>query len=438
MGPTHNREHGAAHVNIFFFLIMLVMFLGALAFGYFQLTDNVKLEERAKATAGQNIQLAIDIQLRDDYIAEIRGLIGDAGQYAGGKTSAGEPIVYVLPGEPGELIPLENVALPDNIRATISAFHKKAEISETMSTPLATLLGEVEKKLTAKDKLLADKDAAAKTLATQIASAQNAASESDRQKQAEIAKLDQEKNELRQTIDAEYNKLNVQIDGLREEVQRRREEMDTASEDQAAQLLAMQNEANMLRARIAAQADKFKLVNPPEEADGAVLSSSQAAGRAWINLGKKDMLPRGTVFLITNPNSNAVKGYGRVSKVDYDRSEIDLFDIVDRYDPIAKGDEISNAVYSPNVRRNIYLLGRFSYPLTKPMVKLTLEKLGNKVHDSVGPGVDLVLVGADTLNDEGDGFTPVTESEDYQKALSLQIEIATLNKVRDFLKLGDD
>ena len=292
--------------------------------------------------------------------------------------------------------------------------------------------------MTARDATITGLEANGKTLQTQVSTAQDAVSEADRQKSAEVAKLDTEKNELRQMIDAEYNKLKVTIDGLRDEVQQRREELDAAKEEHASQVVAMNNEMNMLRARISAQSELTKLINPPEEPDGSVLSASQAAGRGWIDLGKKNMLPRGTVFKITAPDGEQVKGYGRVSKVEYDRSEIEIFDLVDRYNPIAKGDRISNSVYSPDVRRNIFLLGRFSYPLTKPMVRLALEKLGNKVHDQVGPGVDLVLVGADTLNEEGDGFTPVTESDDYKQALSLQIEIATLNKVRDFLTLGDD
>ena len=103
-----------------------------------------------------------------------------------------------------------------------------------------------------------------------------------------------------------------------------------------------------------------------------------------------------------------------------------------------KGDLISNDLYSPNVRRNIYLMGRFSYPLNKPAVKMILEELGNRVHDNIGPGVDLVLVGGDTLNEDGDGFVPVTESQAYKDALFLGIEIATVSKVREFLRLSDD
>ena len=47
-------QRGAAHINIFFFLVMLVMFLGALGFGYMQLTDNVALKERFAATDKEN------------------------------------------------------------------------------------------------------------------------------------------------------------------------------------------------------------------------------------------------------------------------------------------------------------------------------------------------------------------------------------------------
>ncbi|MGK0435500.1 MAG: hypothetical protein ACJA0V_004666, partial [Planctomycetota bacterium] len=50
----HNRQTGAAHVPIMFFLILLVMFLGALGFAYVQQTKNaevVKAKDAAIAEA---------------------------------------------------------------------------------------------------------------------------------------------------------------------------------------------------------------------------------------------------------------------------------------------------------------------------------------------------------------------------------------------------
>ena len=42
-----NRQSGAAHVPIMFFLLLLLMFFGALGFGYVQQTNNAELRQSA-------------------------------------------------------------------------------------------------------------------------------------------------------------------------------------------------------------------------------------------------------------------------------------------------------------------------------------------------------------------------------------------------------
>ena len=52
----HTRQGGAAHVPIMFFLLLLVMFLGALGFAYVVQTKNgelIKSRDTAKAEAAQ-------------------------------------------------------------------------------------------------------------------------------------------------------------------------------------------------------------------------------------------------------------------------------------------------------------------------------------------------------------------------------------------------
>lgn len=426
------RERGAAHINIFFFLVMLVMFLGALGFGYMQLTDNVKLQEVVASSEKAQEQLKMDVVVRDHYIEDVRKVLGEPGTYNGRDG-------FHYDTENGAVVnPLENVSTPANIKNTVSAFAGQTRIPESLSSPLSSLLAEAKKtidnKQTESDNLKTQNTA----LQGQVDAANTQVANANSQKQTEVQKLNQDHNDLRQTINGEYQKQKDLINNVRQELQTRREEMDAQKEQHAQQLLAKNKEINFLKARVDAARRLTDLVNPPQEPDGRVISSSQAAGRAWVNIGRKEMLPRGTVFVITSPDKGVVKGFGRVSKVEYDRSEITLFDTVDKFDPIVQGDLIANDLYSPNVRRNVYLMGRFSYPLNKPQVKMILEELGNKVHDKIGPGVDLVLVGSDTLNDESDGFIPVTETQDYKDALFLGIEIATLNKVREFLKLGDE
>ena len=82
--------------------------------------------------------------------------------------------------------------------------------------------------------------------------------------------------------------------------------------------------------------------------------------------------------------------------------------------------------------RNVFLLGRFSTPLSKPEIKKILEKMGHNVLTNMSPSVDLVIVGREPV---GEDVTPLADTDEYKKAASWDIEIAPLFKVRDFLKL---
>ena len=113
-----------------------------------------------------------------------------------------------------------------------------------------------------------------------------------------------------------------------------------------------------------------------------------------------------------------------------------MFGVVDRYDPVVRGDIVVNELYSPHVKRNIALIGRFSYPYPKPEVKRLLERLGNKVLDKVGIDCDLVVVGNDTVSEDG-GLNDITTSEEYKFAENQRIEIITLSKIRHLLKLSN-
>ncbi len=67
----HTRQGGAAHINIFYFLIILVMFFGVLGFGYVQLTDNAVLETENAALRLENAQLDVNNWLLQHYSEDI-------------------------------------------------------------------------------------------------------------------------------------------------------------------------------------------------------------------------------------------------------------------------------------------------------------------------------------------------------------------------------
>jgi hypothetical protein len=175
-------------------------------------------------------------------------------------------------------------------------------------------------------------------------------------------------------------------------------------------------------------------MNAPDAADGIIIEASAATKKAFINRGRNDMLQAGTVFEVREPGKQAVRARARVVKVDANSAEVEVYDVADPVNFIARGDEITNPVYSPNVRRNIALIGRFSHPYSRSTVTTILESLGNKVYDRVEPSVDLVILGNETLNESGDGFVKVEDTPDFKLAQGLGVEFAPLHKISPFLK----
>jgi hypothetical protein len=131
-----------------------------------------------------------------------------------------------------------------------------------------------------------------------------------------------------------------------------------------------------------------------------------------------------------------VKCKATVVRVLEDRSEVELSEFADEVGDFPRaGDLLFNDLYSPRVTRTIFLMGRFQAPYQKEPLKLLLTRLGNKVVDKMGPGVDTVILGNDPMNEEGTGLVRVQDSEEYKLADKLHVEFQTLQAVRDFLKL---
>lgn len=422
-----DRQRGAAHVPIIVFLLVLIMFLGALGYGYVQMEDNKKVNDDAASARAETEELKKQLLIYRHYVEDLTAEVGEAGQYAG---RAG--FDYSEYGNPD---PLENVSLPTSVKDRIAEFARKANIPQVQG--IAKFFGHIQTQLDASSSRIAALESEQTNLESNIAALQTSLNTIKGERDSEVSDL----NSQIAAKDAEFSSALTAKD---ETIARGataynqiREQFTDSKEEARVEIKKLNQEIAVRHARIAALARKIQLKNAPNAPDGMVIEASQAAGRAWINIGRNDMLTRGTTFRITGPDSDEVKAYGTVTQVEPKRAELRLTGVKNEYDYVVQGDQIHNDLYSPNLRRTVYLLGRFGYPYNKPMVKKILENLGNTVVDEIGPQVDLVIVGQNVINEDGSGFIDVTETKDYEEVLRLNIETATLNKVRDFLKLAD-
>lgn len=423
------RQNGAAHVPIMFFLILLVMFLGALAFAYVSTdsntnlrTDNAKLRADIKAAQGKQLLLS-------HYIEDLGAVLQLPGKYT--IRPEVSPEVY----EGGTLDGITGVADPKELKTKLDTFGSSLGLSSTRG--LEDLFSAAVNQKTGLDKRIAD-------LSTERDAALAAKNATDSKFTEATTSHSRASNEMRQTLeqtraDFESGKTDLQnrIGLLQQNVRDRDTQIAEEKESRASERKGMQNQIGKLQMHNTALVDKDKMRIPPSVADGSVLVTKSGLNSAFINLGKKDMLQPGTIFQIKNLNSTSVKAYATVTRVEDTRAEVTLSGIVDPVgDPVRDGDAIYNDLYSPgqSSKRTIFLLGRFSYPYHKPQLTQLLENLGNRVVAKMGPGVDTVILGDDAINEAGDGFTKVEESEEYKAATMLGVEFVPMRKIRDIVK----
>jgi hypothetical protein len=423
------RQNGAAHVPIMFFLILLVMFLGALAFAYVSTdsntnlrSDNAKLRADLKAAQGKQLLLS-------HYIEDFGAVLQLPGKYT--IRPEVSPEVY----EGGTLDGIPGVADPKELKTKLDTFGSSLGLSSTRG--LEDLFSAAVNQKAGLDKRIAD-------LSTERDAALAAKNATDSKFTEATTSHSRASNEMRQTLeqtraDFESGKTDLQnrIGLLQQNVRDRDTQIAEEKESRASERKGMQNQIGKLQMHNTALVDKDKMRVPPSVADGSVLVTKSGLNSAFINLGKRDMLQPGTIFQIKNLNSASVKAYATVTRVEDTRAEVTLSGIVDPVgDPVRDGDAIYNDLYSPgqSSKRTIFLLGRFSYPYHKPQLTQLLENLGNRVVAKMGPGVDTVILGDDAINEAGDGFTKVEESEEYKAATMLGVEFVPMRKIRDIVK----
>lgn len=422
----HNRQSGAAHVPIMFFLILLVMFLGALGFGYVTLTRNGELQKQLSTAQADAAVLRNKSFLVEHYIEDIGRVIGKPGKYEGRAGSValynGASLDYPMVMNPAEVKKVMDDACAN---AGVSAASSLENVLGAMVTHTSQLSQRIKDIEVERDRALTEKG------------------ELENKFQTATASHSQASNTWRQNLEqarAEFTNATADKDrtigSLQEGLRGKADELTTVKEEATAVEKGLRKEVAKRDMQVSAMVARNAMRNPPDVADGKVIAAQAGVPSAFINLGRKDLLKEGTVFRIKNPHSEAIKGYATVTRLEDERAQVELSGLVDPIgDSVRAGDLLFNDLFSPRVTRTIYLMGRFSAPYNKPELTLLLRRLGNKVVDKMAPGVDTVILGNDPINEAGDGFVSVQESDEYKLASDLRVEFAYLNTIRDLIKL---
>lgn len=421
----HNRQSGAAHVPMMFFLLLLIFFLGAVGFAWMNQTKNNELLERIAKVEAENGSLKANRLLIEHYIADVGSSVGKGGKYTGRAST--EYNGHTLDG-------IEGVMSPEEITKT---FDKALEMSGLGSAKgLEAVLGSLTTLIAQqKDRIRDIELARDEALATQAKTADELRKKSgDFEAKAkwyadEIAKV-------RSELEASHARTQSTLTATAANVETVSKEK-LAVEDAATQRdKEQQAKIDTLTYQLAGIMQRETMRRPPAVADGTIIAARKGLPTAFVSLGRKDLLQSGTIFHVRSPNSTTIKCKATVVSVGEDKSEVSLSDFVDEAGDYARdGDQLYNDLYSPRMVRKIYLMGRFSAPYNKEPLANLLRRLGNTVVDKMAPGVDTVILGDDPLNEAGDGFARVADSAEFKQAVELKVEMVNLNTVRELIKL---
>ncbi len=420
MNSSHpfSRQSGIGHVSIFWAIIPMVLFIGAAFYGYSKHVDaDMAREEKATALA-EHETLRNKLSERERQLKAITQIVGNAGEFEA-----------IMPGIP----PTKEYTNPKNLEAKLSSFGNQLGIPGAIKD-LDSSLNLATTKVKELEDLVAKEKSEIATLRNEVETANQTLAQVRQQKDEEIQKALNEKQQTERNLDETRTNLGNQLADQRNKVDQARKEKRQVIEASAKKESEWKRELQGMSARVQAMADRIKLINSPSQPDGMILESSEMTKLAWIDRGAKDLIKRGMIFNVIEPGKKGYKVKGRVIvvRVEKDKSMVKVTDLSDPMNPIVRNDLITNEIYSPGLKRHIYLLGRFGAPFTKGEIKKILEASGNVVHDKMTPEVDLVIVGRKPLGEEAPDLTATPE---FQAAQNWNVEIANFNKIRGFLKL---
>jgi hypothetical protein len=421
-----NRQSGAAHVPIMFFLLLMVLFLGTLGFAVVTNNENGQLKQARDSAQADLATLRQQALLVEHYIEETGRVINKPGKYEG-KKNAGN--VYG-----GATLTYSGVMNPDEIKKAMDDACAGAGVSVAsgMENVLGAIVTKVKQGEDRVRDITAERDRALTEKAELDKKLQTVANES----KTNASKYQSDNDQIRSDFAAANQERENRIAQVTESLRAKQEEWDGEKKKAEAVEKKLNQEKAELKNHNSALVARDELHQPPDSPDGKVLVAKQGIAVAYINLGRKDMLQPGTKFRVRTPNSTKVKGYATVKRVEDERAEVELSDFADPVGDFARdGDLIYNDIYTPRVTRTIYLMGSFTAPYNKPELTNLLKRLGNKVVDKMAPGVDTVILGNNPVNEAGDGFAKVQDSAEFKLASDLRVEFSYLAKIGDLIKL---
>ncbi|MFO0985059.1 MAG: hypothetical protein U1E76_25575 [Planctomycetota bacterium] len=407
------RRRGATHVNVIWVVALLVLVIFAAGGVWVVNQDRNTMENDLKAAKTDKDRLEKDAEAARKQLLEQSNLVGFKSTTATGGSNQ------------------------EDIKARIAKLqeaHKEFMPSDPATTTLEVCVAKLEEAFGGLKNQLTEKEQSLKA-------AQSSREEGERNLAGVTADKDKKISELEQNLADERERganqknqdeqrvaqLQSQVDEAQTKVTEAQNAMRTAEEKQKNQIMIKD-------ARIGELNSKLKLTREPEKADGKIISRAEKSDTAFIDIGAKDMLRRGTRFEVLTYGKGGVphrKGMVEVKNVNADDAEVTVIEQLNALDPIVAGDQVAAPYFDRDMKKRFVFLGRFPANASKNFVKQRLENVGAQVDDAVTPATDYLVYGEKDITENA---PDLTDTEDYKKALEYGVQMISINDMLSFIK----
>ncbi len=406
----NRRELGASTVSVMWVILLVVLLLGAFGFVYSQSTE---------VTNGRQTIAALEAE-KKTFEDQKAGMLADHAKLS------------EIVGFRGEL--QTNV---DLVNAKLEELRGRFPNDlSTSDTTLEAVLG----------KLLAVAETNAST-----AKSANDQFDAETQKRSEVEKtklavetnlngeLTKANGELRDERDRSTNQksqddarvttLQQQVDDVNAKM-RELEGQVTTTKSQSKQ------EVDTKNAQIAELRSKVKLIGSDDiafEPDGEVVSVGETTGLVFLNIGSRDLLRAGVRFDTYRYGKGGeliATGQVEVREVHPEYAVAGVVAEINSLDPIAKGNVVSNPLFSRGREKVFALVGAFP-AYGKNFLESRLKALGAEVESDVVSRVDFLILGE---KEQGEDAVEITEMPAYKRAQELGIQMLRMKDVERFLR----
>ena len=409
-----HRVRGAATVSVVWLIMMLVLVLAAGGFIYVLSSERAALQaDKAVAVLEADRSLKVANEATDKILVLSRAV---------GFRDDGDLTVSRVDEITGKL-----QILRDNF----------GEWAGKDATTLSRALDMAVGQITETERLLREaKDQQSSAESARDSSEDNLRTTST-QKDSDHADLEQKLADERARSASQEQQDSDRIDKLQQQLDDADARHRAALSDKDSQISALQNQKRTLEGRISEQSSKLAVHRLPHRPDGTVLSVSNA-GTCYVDLGRKDLLRRGTRFIVFSYGKGGRmirKGLVEVRDVEEEMAEAGILQIDHELRPIAVGDFIAAPTYDKNQQREFVMEGRFPAGYSKALVADRLRALGAKVADTVGPSTDFLILGGSEQSNDPDDETPhdPTESENFRLAQTFQVQVLPVREILEYV-----